>query len=165
MLPEMPFHPMKPIKGGPPLSALYRQLASSPDWMCQAKLDGHRVLWDGKVLWSRHGNRLDNAVAQALEGVDMTLDGELMGGREMFVYDLPDLARRQLQERWKRIPQVVSSINSTIIRVCPVVHNWEEVTDNQWEGVVFKKVNSLYPMGRSEGQETTDWVKFRAEWL
>jgi len=164
-LPEIPFHPVKPIKGGPPLSEVYRRLELSPDWMCQAKLDGRRVVWDGKILWSRQGNRLDNAVSLALGGFGQTLDGELMPDGHFWVYDLPDEARNPLTNRWSKIDEVVQQLSCPFIHKCPVVLDWKEVPENKWEGVVFKRLRSRYPKGRKPGEVTDDWVKFRAEWL
>ena len=164
-LPEIPFHPMKPMKGGPPLSEVYRRLEMSADWMCQAKLDGKRVLWDGKMLWSRQGNRLDNAVSLALAGFTQMLDGELMPDGRFWVYDLPDEARNPLQNRWAKIDDSLNQLNCPFILTCPVGLDWKEVPENKWEGVVFKRLRSRYPKGRTPGEVTDDWVKFRAEWL
>ena len=163
---EMPFHPIKPIRGGKPLGSVYRDLETSTEWMCQAKLNGKRAVWDPVTqrLWSRQGNVLHVEAAQMLSGTLTSLDGELMRDGRFWVYDVPDHAG-QLSDRWPEVEKVVNEINQSLVRTCPLVTRWEEVTANGWEGVVFKKLTSKYRKGASEGRETTDWVKFRLEWL
>lgn len=164
MNPEIPFHPMKPIRGGRPLGSVYTTLATSPDWMCQAKLNGKRAVWDGKHLWSRQGNRIYGDVATNLRGVNCVLDGEYMPNGDYYVFDLPDNPF-PLHLRWQEASGLVSRMGREHVLMCPRVSVWEEVILNSWEGVVFKRLSSLYRKGLSEGQETADWVKFRAEWL
>lgn len=160
---NIPFWPVKPIRGGRPLDGLYGKLSTSKDWMCQAKMNGKRVIWDGEVLWSRQGNRLNNAISEALEGVHQTLDGELVKDG-LWVFDLPDHPGT-LTERWGALAGWVRRMDHPKIQLCPSEVAWQDVEREGWEGVVFKKRTSKYPKSRFDGRETADWVKYRAEWL
>lgn len=159
---EMPFQLIKPIKGGPPNQSLYQSLASSPDWLCQAKLNGKRALWDGHTLWSRQGNVIEGEVEEALKGISTMFDGEWVRG-VYYIFDLPD-SPHPLSDRVQGIESIVDLIDSPYVRMCPIVQDWTEVRKNEWEGVVFKRKSSRYRRAHVANSETSDWVKFRAEW-
>lgn len=159
---EMPFQLIKPIKGGPPKKDLYNSLANSPDWICQAKLDGKRALWDGQTLWSRQGNVIEGKVSDALSGIATLFDGEWVKG-VFYIFDLPD-SPHALSDRIAGIASIVDLIHSPVIRECPRVVDWSEVRKHGWEGVVFKRSTSRYRRAHVANSETSDWVKFRAEW-
>lgn len=172
----IPFIPVKPIRGGRPLDDLYRQLAADPEWVCQAKMNGKRAIWDpsSKTLWSRTGNRVTphqaKGVLETLRDCPVTLDGELITrrttGEEIFwAFDLPD-HRGTLRERWVELEGVLSGYDRTsFVELCPSSVHWEDVEQHGWEGVVFKRAASKYEKARVEGKETASWVKYRAEWL
>ncbi|MGV8960422.1 MAG: DNA ligase [Stenotrophomonas sp.] len=61
-------------RDGPPVSQY---------WVSE-KLDGVRARWDGKVLWSRAGNRIDAPAWFVAGWPPMALDGELWLGRNRF---------------------------------------------------------------------------------
>jgi ATP-dependent DNA ligase len=162
---EMPFQLIKPIKGGKPLGDLYRRLEADEAWICQAKLNGKRALWDGQFFWSRQGNRLDGKLADQLRQLfpDIVLDGELVGD-VYWVFDCAEVGLT-LDDRLAIVRSVVGPQENESLRICPIVSRWEEVNENKWEGVVFKRRSSKYLRAATQGKETTDWVKFRAEWL
>lgn len=145
------------------MDRLYQELAASPAWMCQAKLNGRRAIWDGEVLWSRQGNRLTVKAASALTGFATSLDGEFLNDT-FYPFDIAD-SPLPLEERWKVLRWVVQEIASPFVQLCPLAGSWEDVANNGWEGVVFKKKASLYHKAMRDGVTTPDWVKYRAEWL
>ena len=139
------------------------QLASDDRWMCQAKLNGRRAVWDGQILWSRQGNPLESRVTDALRGFASCLDGEFLNDT-FYPFDIAD-SPLPLAERWEMLDWVVREIDSPYIIRCPVATTWEDVDLHQWEGVVFKKRTSKYHKAMKDGVTTPDWVKYRAEWL
>lgn len=157
----IPFVPVKPAAGGRPLGALYRRLARDPAWVAQAKLDGHRAIWDGRALWSRQGRRITRAPAAvaALAGLDITLDGELMRSGVYWVFDLPDHAG-VLAERWVGLEEIVAGLDSEFVQLMPSGVCWADVGPAGWEGVVVKRLASRYPLS-----PTPNWIKYRAVWL
>lgn len=165
----MPFHPVKPIRGGRPLDRLYCQLAKDPEWVCQAKIDGQRTVWSGGTLWSRRELKIVRApeVEAALGNAKEVFDGELVikGGKQhYYLFDLPDHPG-SLAERFARLREHVSAIGSPHVSLCPSGVEWEQVDQEQWEGVVFKRLNSKYPKGVTPNTTTPTWIKYRAEWL
>jgi len=178
----LPFWPVKPIRGGKPFDGLYQKLASSSDWMCQAKINGKRGIWDGHKLWSRSGELVTIEKARdvyaELEGCPTVFDGELLtsgtpglrtdDGKALFlVFDLPDHPGT-LDERVRDLTEIFSTEFNTSrnVRMCPMNVSWAEVEAFNWEGVVFKRRNSLYIKGRKgPGQEVPAWIKYRKEWL
>lgn len=173
----MPFHPVKPVRGGKPLDEFFQRLASSSDWVCQAKMDGQRALWvpdspapgGGRgVLWSRRELPITRAhdIVKALSTVTSLIDGELIMGTtpKYWAFDLP-YHEGDLEERWDSLTEVVSQINHPHVSLCPTGVTWEEVNLNGWEGVVFKRKGSKYVKGHSPDKTTGSWIKYRAEWL
>lgn len=169
----MPFHPVKPIRGGKPLDAFYHKLAADPSYMCQAKLDGQRTLWDPKTktLWSRRGLRINKVpeIAEALAGIDVTLDGELVLGacNRYFIFDLPD-HKGALEERWECLSSIHKSLDEStkqVVNLCPCDVRWDHVESEGWEGVVFKKRSSSYVKSGKPDLTTAHWIKYRLEWM
>lgn len=173
----LPWHPVKPVRGGRPLDDLYLRLEADPAWVCQAKLDGRRALWDGERLWSRQGNLLDlcepmlalleeHAPGVMLDGEYMTVKGTHRKEACFFPFDVPDHHRLPLQERWMHLIDVLAPMEgSGLVEPCPHDVSWGDVDRHGWEGVVFKRVNSRYERGIRPGKTVASWVKYRAEWL
>lgn len=166
----MPFHPVKPIRGGKPMDGFFRRLEADPEWMCQAKINGQRAIWHGGKMWSRQGNVLGakaQPVMSALGSVAAVLDGEFVmtqGKATYYVFDMPD-SRLPLGERWPEVAELVRAIDSDYIRLCPCEVRWEDVELNNWEGVVFKRRSSVYVKSMTSDKTTPNWIKYRAEWL
>jgi ATP-dependent DNA ligase len=131
------------------MNALYQRLAADPAWMCQAKINGCRALWDGAELRTRNGQWLD-APAE-LAAVSERIDGEYLGG-VFYAFDLVDHAGT-LDERW-------AALLALGIQTIPAWVSWRDVARERWEGVVFKRRDSVYP--RAQKKTTSDWIKFRA---
>lgn len=168
---SLPFHLVKPIPGGRPLSSFYRSLEADPQWVCQAKLDGQRALWDGSRLWSRRGNLLD-LCAPVLEELQQHAPGVMLDGeyltevgtfrrRARFVaFDVPGPG--SLIERWSLLSELVAPMDPDLVEVCPHGVTWGDVEAQGWEGVVFKRTNSPYSRAMRPNKTTPAWIKFRA---
>jgi ATP-dependent DNA ligase len=146
---------VRPISGGAIGNSLCRKLCADPDWLTQAKLDGKRVLWDGRKLWSSHGNQLHlPTVTDGLPG-GWTLDGELVGGT-VYWFDIamPGSLRHRL-----------AVLEESGVRLIPTpgcwVHAWQQADQHSWEGIVCKRLDSTYPRGHRPRTTTPSWVKFK----
>lgn len=161
----MPFHPVKPIRGGFPGDTLFRTLVDNPEWMCQAKINGKRAVWDGRWLWSREGNHIDTGLhmASGLATLGCTVDGEWLNGT-YYMFDLPDHTG-PLVDRVAALRDIAERTSLFFsIRLCPMDVRWPDVNANGWEGVVFKRLSSQYPKRIRPNCTTAAWVKYRAEW-
>ena len=159
----MEWYPLKPIPGGKPCKGFFNRLMEDEAWVCEAKLDGRRAIWDGRTLWGRTGQLMPKCshVTPFLEGLP-ALDGEWFGG-ELWCFDLPDHGG-PFVERRLALERLVDNIQSPHIHLMPRCVDWNAVRQNDWEGVVFKKLNSAYKKAFQHSKTTPDWIKFRAEW-
>lgn len=165
-------YPVKPTSGGQPLNGLYRQLASSPDWVQEAKLDGVRAYWDGFDLWSRTGNKLPRCEeVKAVLPRGIPFDGEIVYGLEgpvFWLFDMPGLpegqAYTQRRATLEHIYKGFHDKTKLCIKLTPYV-TWDDVERLSLEGVVFKKRDSRYEMAHRAGVKTASWVKFVARLL
>lgn len=162
-IPEMEWYPLKPIPGGQPGKAFFSRLMKDPLWVCEAKLDGRRGIWDGKILWGRKGRFIPatSHVTSFLEGVP-ALDGEWFENA-FWCFDLPDHGG-PFEERRQALEALVAQIGCTHLHAMPRCTDWDAVRQNEWEGVVFKKLASKYKKALQHSKTTADWIKFRAEW-
>ena len=162
-VPEMEWYPLKPIPGGQPGKRFFQRLMEDPLWVCEAKLDGRRAIWDGRILWGRQGQRVPKCdhVTSHLEGVP-SLDGEWFGN-ELWCFDLPDHGGT-FRERREELERVVGNVSCAHIHLMPRCEDWAAVSQNGWEGVVFKKLASPYRKALQHSKTTAHWIKFRAEW-
>jgi ATP-dependent DNA ligase len=167
-------YPVKPMRGGTPLNGLYRRLASSPEWVCEAKLDGVRAFWDGEELWSRTGNKLPRCeeVKKHLPR-SLQLDGELVYGKDneptrYWVFDFAgpkgfDRLAAFYTDRRAVIADLLKALSPAcgdVVKLTPYV-TWDDVERLGLEGVVFKRKDSLYEMAHRPGVKVPYWVKFR----
>lgn len=150
----------KPIRGGRPGDAGYLALEADPDWVCQAKIDGWRAVWDRGRLWTRSGNPIA-APSSALSGLPLgiVVEGEWERREGVFwAFDLPDHPGT-LAQRWDALQGLVRPSES--VRLIPAEIAWADVESNGWEGVVWKHRRSRYP----SGSKAMEWIKYRAAWL
>ena len=113
-------------------------------WYCSEKLDGIRAVWDGYQFWSRSGNPL-NVPKEFVSGFpQVTLDGELFGGRGNFdktsglvrkkvpdysewgfmefkVFDCPDMATLPFEERFGYLKKLFNGMNHPHLKLCEQV--------------------------------------------
>ncbi|KAF8600119.1 DNA ligase/mRNA capping enzyme [Ceratobasidium sp. AG-I] len=97
------------------LLAVKWDLATGADptgWWMSEKLDGVRVYYDGKKMWSRLGNPF-TPPQEFLDRLpkDVTLDGELFGGRGKF-QDTVSIVKTVNSPHWKNITFQIFDIPS-----------------------------------------------------
>lgn len=146
---------------------------AGPDWVCERKYDGIRILAFKKGsdvrLLSR--NRLPQhypSVARAIAGLpagELILDGEgTWGGRETYhVFDIlwldgelvTMLPLEERQELLRELP-----LEPPLQRVVPLDDErpWERACREGWEGVIAKRRGSVYEHRRSKA-----WLKMKCE--
>ena len=163
---SLPWLPVKPMRGGVPLDALYRELEEDARWVCQAKLNGRRALWDGHALWSTEGNRIEGQATNALSACasGVPLDGEYVRGC-YWAFDVPLYERQPLERRLRSLAALLGPWRgSGVLEMCPTGVTWADVHENGWEGVVFKRLDSHYKRGIAPNQTVPSWVKYRSVW-
>ena len=166
----------------PPALALaqtYRDGVDVAAYWVSEKLDGVFARWDGRVLFSRTGNRF-HAPAWFVAGFPtVPLDGELWMGRGTFeklsgvvrrqtpddawrqvrfmVFDLPS-HRANFNARLQRLKEIFATLDSPHIGLVEQrrVHGREAlmalldtVVEQGGEGLMLRKADSLYRAGRS----------------
>ncbi len=160
-------------------------------WWLSEKLDGVRAVWDGKVLKTRHGRRL-NVPEWFTDGLpcDVWLDGELWMGRGRFE-DVKGLIRRKVadwsevlfmvfdspdNEVWEDRLEVMRGLDLPdhvqVVeqRICAGVDDLERmecgIVDGGGEGVMLRRAGSYYVGGRSQHlQKMKRWQDDEAEVL
>lgn len=149
-------------------------------WMLSEKLDGWRVMWDGKDFYSREQGLL-SAPAWFKAGMpDCRLDGELFAGRGEFnqiqtlmaagwhgltfqVFDAP-AAKGGFKERYSLLsviadllPDHVAVVPMRVVKTArEVVEAGDEVIAMGGEGVVVRNPKGKYVEGRSN--DVLRWV-------
>ena len=146
--------------------------ADPTGWIIQEKMDGCRMLWDGKRFWTRGGNIVD-APAWFLDGMPSDpLDGELWFGRGTLpralsaiqggdwngalyaVFDAP-LEGMAIEERLSMLDVIDLPSHAFIVprRICLGMEDMEDALDDvatkEGEGIVLKRSGSNYEPGRS----------------
>eukprot|EP01105_Mastigella_eilhardi_P019799 TRINITY_DN4674_c0_g1_i1.p1 TRINITY_DN4674_c0_g1~~TRINITY_DN4674_c0_g1_i1.p1 ORF type:complete len:654 (+),score=153.97 TRINITY_DN4674_c0_g1_i1:118-2079(+) len=148
-------------------------------WWLSEKLDGVRAYWNGKEFISRLGNAF-LAPAWFVEGLpsDITLDGELWGGRGKFqqtvsivktansshwpevryqVFDAPEL-KLPFEQRMETIrkrfakdkPKYATLVEQTLCKGPQHLQEMlDQVTQGGGEGLMLRKPGSIYVAGRS----------------
>jgi len=143
-----------------------QQLLRDDDWVMQEKDDGHRRMASIKSATEMVGSKrngfpapLPMAVVADLSGLPAptVLDGEALGSR-LSVFDILELGGRNLQslgfeERHKLLSDALKSTPN--VSVSPVYKGtaakteaYNRIKANRGEGVVFRKKNATYAVGR-----------------
>jgi ATP-dependent DNA ligase len=157
----------------PMAATLTQERFTGPEWVFERKFDGIRLLafkrGDGVHLYSR--NRLPQhvpAVAEAIAALParrLILDGEMTWSAptRFHVFDVlwhgdTDLRSLPLERRraiLERLP-----LGSPLARVERLTSDrpWEQACAEGWEGVIAKRLGSLYEPRRSPA-----WLKMKCE--
>jgi bifunctional non-homologous end joining protein LigD len=158
----------------PMAATLTQERFTGPEWVFERKLDGIRLIayrQSGEVrLYSRTRNAqslptVSTAVA-ALPGGDMILDGELTWGSGGVAYHLFDVMWIEGREtmslplRERRTLLEALPIRAPLRRVGLVAdpEPWERACAEGWEGVIAKRLDSVYEPRRSKS-----WLKMKCE--
>ncbi|KAG8790304.1 hypothetical protein FRC12_012216 [Ceratobasidium sp. 428] len=147
-------------------------------WWMSEKLDGVRVYYDGKKMWSRLGNAF-TPPQEFLDRLpkDITLDGELFGGRGKFqdtvsvvktinsphwqnitfqIFDIPSRGSEPFEERVAYLKKHLSNIPQVNVveqTMCKsrehLLKTLKEVERDGGEGVMMREPGSEYEGKRS----------------
>ena len=168
-------YPPKPMRGWPNTS-LHEQLINDPDWICEPKKNGNRTYvfpTKNPLFLTRRGSRLSLSElgdlpeeVKALIGLKV-VDTELVMHPVPFlwIFDLPQ-AKGRLRERRNKLSDRFAKISDQCphIRMMPLLSKQTACQDALLageEGVVWKKLSSLYVMQMNSENEISDWIKFK----
>ncbi|KAJ1305172.1 hypothetical protein OPQ81_000203 [Rhizoctonia solani] len=154
-------------------------------WWMSEKLDGVRVFYDGKKMWSRLGNPF-TPPQEFLDRLpkDVTLDGELFGGRGKFqdtvsivktvnsphwknitfqIFDIPSRGSEPFEERvaylkknFRNIPQVHVVKQTMCKSKDHLLETLKDVEHEGGEGVMLRQPGSEY-----EGKRSSSLLKVK----
>lgn len=149
-------------------------------WWCSEKLDGVRAVWDGvnRCFWSRAGNLIHAPSEFVEEFPDVTLDGELYGGRGNFsrtsgivrtkepsyeqwqglhfcVFDTPEMPKQPFETRQKYLSGLIQDqrhlhlCTQVCIQKTTIPQRLAEIISEGGEGLMLRKPGSKYEFKRT----------------
>ena len=165
-------------RGFPVLLAINWEKGFDPSgWWMSEKLDGIRAIWNGKKMYTRHGNEIFSPEWFTKDLPPLKLDGELWVGRGEFQETTSIVLKKKPDDRWKKIKFAIFDIINTSqsfenrqeglskiidssdnfyileqVKCKSKVHLYETfdaVTSSGGEGVMMREEGSLYVDGRS----------------
>jgi ATP-dependent DNA ligase len=160
-------------------ATLTRERFEGPEWVFERKLDGIRLLAfkDGPKVELLSRNRLPQNAAYpafvtavaALPCSDAILDGEAVGGWEAelepgyYLFDVlwlegRDLTELPLARRRELLAGLPLEAPLRIVERIADARPWERACREGWEGVVAKRVDSVY-----EHRRSPHWLKMKCE--
>lgn len=177
----MPLYPPKPTRAWANTD-LHRKLIGDSNWIVEPKKNGDRCLIqvgpDGPELWNRHGKKTRYTwlkdLKEELESWDLppgiVLDCELCHepkpNQDLWVFDVPtaggDLHYRRnilvsLFEEMEFSPQYIH-----LVPWMDKTNAYDEAIDTGEEGVVFKRLDSLYQwQAGPQSAEVPYWIKMK----
>lgn len=166
-------YPPKPMRGWPN-TPLHQQLINDPDWIAEPKKNGHRVIvMLGKVpvFVSRRGSKISlselDSIPQEIMKVKSlkVLDGELIlkPTPTLWLFDLPERPQPLLDRRaW--LAKVIEDANLVHVKLMPWLVKetaYEDCIKAGDEGVVWKRLSSLYSWQMESENTIVDWVKMK----
>lgn len=174
-----PLFPPKPVRAWAG-TEYHQKLIKSKDWICQPKADGDRCLVffleSGVELWNRHGKPtrygwLHNLRAELASWdlpVGCILDCELLHepqpNQDLMVFDVPS-AGGNLAHRLDVLKELFRGERFHHILQAGLLKKptaYEKALADGHEGVVFKRLDSLYEWQRGNaGNEVPYWVKMK----
>jgi len=164
-------YPPKPvmIREG---DSLHQEAVDSPLWVAEPKLDGHRTIYRDGRLWTRNKRPLGSSfkTAAILSGLaaipdGVVLDGELMqpySSRPVYhIFDIPTV-RGALESRRLILERLPVCYPVKIMRRIDKVTAIEHALHRGWEGVVYKRIDSVYRWQSSSLDcQVHSWRKIR----
>ncbi len=87
----------------PMLPEVYSGQVSVSGWLMSEKLDGVRGYWDGRRLWSKHGNLFHPSAAFVRNLPDFPLEGEIWGGRGTYEQTVATVLKQQPDKGWRKL--------------------------------------------------------------
>ncbi len=150
------------------------------DWWCSEKLDGVRAIWDGKhrCFWSRSGNLIHAPLEFVKQFPNVTLDGELYGGRGNFsetsgivrtkepcyeqwrqlqfcVFDAPDIHNQTFEERLNYLSRLIQDQRhlhlcvQIRIKTASIPQRLADIVSEGGEGLMLRKPGCKYEFKRT----------------
>lgn len=129
---------------------------------------------DGEILTWQHEAPLPFAALQTRIGRKNVTKKQLQEAPVVLLsYDLlewngQDLRQQSLSARRALLDKLVADANNPVLKISPLIafHNWDALTqlreasrENGSEGLMLKRVDSIYQVGRKRG----DWWKWKIE--
>jgi bifunctional non-homologous end joining protein LigD len=160
-------------------ATLTRERFAGPEWIFERKLDGIRLLAfkEGAAVRLLSRNQLPQnahypafvAAVAALPCQDVILDGEAVGGWEAqlepgyYVFDIlwlngRDLTTLPLRTRRELLVGLSLAPPLQLVERLEGERPWERACSEGWEGVVAKRLDSVYEQRRSP-----HWLKMKCE--
>lgn len=175
---EMPFFPMRPIKGRAlqrpsSIEQLWVEAVKDRLWVMQPKLNGDRVILaivNGKIYpQNRYGRMYRNSIWNArdfLKLPDRTcFDGEVFKGNfypfELLAANGKNLIHTEVHERVQWARDMVRQIGHPWLFEAPSIEWLMRRTKNapNYEGVVIKRAGTPYVLLGGASQSTFHWMK------
>lgn len=156
----------------PMAATLTEKRFSGPEWTFEQKFDGIRLLAfkQGKRVRLLSRNKLEQhipALAEAIAALpvrELILDGELNWDRHStyHVFDVlwfdGDVTALTLEERRTLLSKVPLSPPMHRVPVLKGPEPWERACRDGWEGVIAKRLDSVY-----EHKRSAKWLKMKCE--
>lgn len=169
---------MMPMLARPAEPSQMKSVCQTDAWVMQPKIDGHRRIIASTVTdttgWNRSGAKaiVPKPVQRALTGLDVTLDGELLGDTYV-AFDIlaiagQDLTGQPLLARLELLTRLIDAADlGPAVRLCPTAVTVDEkiamvdqVTAGNGEGWMAKAVRSTYRPDTG-GARNYDWLKIK----
>jgi ATP-dependent DNA ligase len=150
-----------------PGSNAYRSICGDPGWVAERKVDGWRVRvatgMEASITTRRGASVwLPDVIAQLTHGAPCVFDGELQyAERYLWLFDILAIAHvnvTQIPFEWRRRMLVQAAPVGTrvsLVEQCEKAGAMDRARSQGWEGIVFKRLSSPYPIGN----RTVHWRK------
>jgi bifunctional non-homologous end joining protein LigD len=158
----------------PMAATLTQERFTGPEWVFERKFDGIRLLAfkSGKNVRLFSRNRLPQELPEvataivALPADDLILDGEMTwhtAERRFYVFDImwldgADLRALPLERRREYLEQLPLESPLALVQRLDAGRPWEQACAEGWEGVIAKRLGSVYESRRSPA-----WLKMKCE--
>jgi len=158
----------------PMAATLTQERFTGPEWVFERKFDGIRLLafknGNDVGLFSR--NQLPQELPEvaravaALPAGNLILDGEMTwhtAERRFYVFDIlwlngADLRALPLERRREHLEQLPLKRPLALVERLDAARPWEQACAEGWEGVIAKRLGSVYESRRSPA-----WLKMKCE--
>lgn len=158
----------------PMAATLTQERFTGPEWIFERKFDGIRLMAykNGNEVRLYSRNRLPQnipSISQAIEELpvhDLILDGEVTWGRGRQAYhifdilwiDGRDVTSLPLEERRRLLAELPFKEPLQRVPLLDDTLPWELAAKEGWEGVIAKRLGSVYEQRRSK-----NWLKMKCE--
>jgi ATP-dependent DNA ligase len=158
----------------PMAATLTQERFTGPEWVFERKFDGIRLLAfkNGKNVRLFSRNQLPQELPEVAKAVgalppeNLILDGEMTwhtAERRFYVFDIvwldgADLRALPLERRREYLEQLPLNSPLALVERLDAARPWEQACAEGWEGVIAKRLGSLYESRRSPA-----WLKMKCE--